>query len=162
MFLDILILFSKAFSNSWMKTIQQLTQIIRAEIFLLYLIPCQTKMINKFEIFLNKGILYCRGKQILQVPSNLRHNPPMTRGGGEICSGTNFCMPPPTCFSSFFSGTGRAFISKRKFSCSLILGTSFYLKFFHIGSTVLALKLDKWKVGGWGNHPHGLFSYIFF
>ena len=43
------------------------------------------------------------------------------------------------------------------FSCSLILGASVYEKIFQIGSTVLALKLDKGSMlgGGWGgNHFH--------
>ena len=52
--------------------------------------------------------------------------------------------PPQQVFPVFLKG--RAFISNKYSSCGLILETSVRKKFFQIGPTVLALKLDKGRV----------------
>ena len=55
---------------------------------------------------------------------------------------------PQQFFFQFFSRMGRAFIPNKIFSCRLVSGTSFHQKLCQIGSTVLALKLDKGRVLG--------------
>ena len=57
----------------------------------------------------------------------------------------------------------KSFVPKKIFGCSLILDTSVHENIFHIGPTVLALKLDEGIVleGRRGNHPHELFFSYF-
>ena len=77
----------------------------------------------------------------------------MAKGGGDAT--------PQQVFSSF-SQEWEELCLKQNFSCSLILETSFHQKTFHIGPTVLALKLDKERVLRGVNHPfHRLFLTYF-
>ena len=84
------------------------------------------------------------------VPLTLR----WTGGGGGG-------VDTPNRFFQFFSGMGRAFISNKIFSCSLILGTSFHQTIFQIEPTVLALKLDKERVLRRWFHPLEFFVSYF-
>ena len=95
------------------------------------------------------------GTHLVFTDPDIKSCPPMAKRGLDVTS-----FPPQQIFPVFL-GMGRAFIPNKFFSCRIILETSVHEKDSQIGPTVLAVQLDKGRVLGYGNHPHGLF-YLFF
>ena len=75
----------------------------------------------------------------------------MANGGGGGGGGLD-ATPSQQVFLIFLE-MGRAFLQTKFLPVGSSLGLLSMKKYFQIGPTVLALKLDKGRVRGGGNHP---------